>query len=350
MLVRLKKTIFTSLILSLLVFSGCSGIGPNNDSDAEAVTNVKLSSDYSKISVTWNADEDFYGFYDVYISKDDDVNNAQLTSSGLKSSYNFKDFTVEEPGHYYVWVRTGFNGPFSECKEVDVSFINPGSITNVETSIFGVKIEFQKPEDAGEYVKFAYKKTDETDWNYTSEKKLSGTHRINLNDGTYVFKLLVSDEYKTYVPSEETETITYSFDSTKYGKEPSCPAYVEEGYVVREFTPSATEECYYIQCEKGEYVEFDVLDNWSFDYKRLYGGYENITKLNRSDFVDLRIAVYISGVDIDKLSDYEYEGRVCSKEPSADKVYFTCPRSGCYVIRLSRISTVANKYGLTRIK
>ncbi len=339
MSIRLKSY-FSSFLLVSLFFSACAGIDSDNDSDDKVVTNVKVTSDYSMISVTWDADENYYGFHDVYISKDDDVNNAKQTISS--------HFTVDEPGHYYVWVRTGYKGPFSECKEVDVTFINPGSITKVDTSIFGVEIQFQKPNDAGEYVKFAYKKTDETKWNYTPKGILSDTHRINLDNGTYVFKLLVSDKYETYVSSEETEPITYAFNDEKYGKKPECPAYVEKGYFLRTFTSSATEE-YYIQCTKGEYVAFDILDYYSFDWNRISGGYSNIGTLSYSDFADLKMEVYISGIDRGNMSVYELEGLVCSKIHSAKIAQFTCPHDGYYVIRLIR-SGYGNYYGLTRIE
>lgn len=342
-------------VLFGFVFAGCAGGSGGDDSGSGAATNVQAISDYSQITVTWEGtvDEDT-GFF-VYASKNNDT--AALGNDDKKDYFpqnNTSSFTVDEPGHYYVWIRTKYDGPFSDPAEVDVTFMNPATNIVVTPAILGFEVSWTNPLTDSEDMKDTavyYKKTGDETWTHqgysftTSQMSLQG-----MEDGEYTFKVMVQDKYKTPVYSEETSAYTFAFESDKYGNEPATSMYTENNFspITKKFKDGEYIDYYKINCEKGKTYEFEVLDYWSYSEDRLLGS------IKQNNLASLSLYVYISGAcpesgnDITKALNKD-EGCVLSKTAfykNGYKANFKCPRTGWYIVQARRSSSYGNEYGI----
>ncbi len=334
----LKKSIYVLIAAAFVIctFTACQK--PADTKEEKAVENFTVTSDYSQISVNWESEGEKGVTYYVYASKDN--NTSKLTEENDRC-YNryISNFSVDEPGHYYVWVRTGAKGPFSKAKEVDVTFVGAVSNIHVTPTIVGIDVSWTSPEDA-DHVTVAYKKIDADEWQEEHyDVSVTSCHLNSIDDGEYVFKLIAEDAYLKGVESEVPGTYTFTFDSTRYGKKPDGISELKPSNVIKEFPEDTNTLYYYYYCEKGKTYRFNIFDDPSYTLARL--SKNNWTGTNLK-LAKVNLYIYIAGscpVSKNDSSPYVEGGCVASKEDFTSNSYelwFRCGRDGYYVVQIIR--------------
>ena len=171
-----------------------------------------------------------------------------------------------------------------------------------------------------------------------------------MEDGEYLFKVMVKDKYGTPVYSEEKGPYTFTFDSDTYGKEPATSMYDEDDFslITKKFKDGEYIDYYKLNCEKGKTYEFEVLDYWSYSEDRLLGS------IKQNNLASLSLYVYISGACPESGNDTtkalnKDEGCVLSKTAfykNGYKANFKCPRTGWYIVQARRSSSYGSEYGI----
>ena len=255
-----KLTVAVAMLLGF-VFSGCAG-NASDDSDggsSSAAKILEVTSDYSQITVTWEGKpKKDSGFY-IFASQENDT--SKFTVDNAKDGYNVKNtssFTVDKSGHYYVWVRNGYDGPFSDPAEVDVKLLEAAKNVTASAAILGANISWTNPdgipdEDIG-FNFIGYKKEGETEWHYSQKSYFKNDKRniMTLDDGIYTFKVVLADKYETPVESEESAPFKVAFDSKKYGNAPENLSSMKNAanatYFVEQFEAGQRIDYYYLNC------------------------------------------------------------------------------------------------------
>lgn len=356
----LKLTMAAAMLLGF-VFSGCAG-NASDDSDggsSSAAKNLEVTSDYSQITVTWEGKpKKDSGFY-IFASQENDT--SKFTVDNAKDAYNVKNtssFTVDKSGHYYVWVRNGYDGPFSDPAEVDVKLLEAAKNVTASAAILGANISWTNPdgitdEDIG-FNFIGYKKEGETEWHYSQKSYFKNDKRniMTLDDGIYTFKVVLADKYETEVYSEESAPFKVVFDSNTYGNAPENLSSMKNAAnavnIAESFNAGEKTAFYYLQCNKGDRYQFEVWDRNSYSADRLGSG------LNYSDLTNVSVYIYISGACQTSGDNYKLckpEGEIVSKSifyPKGYYIDFEAPHDGYYIVQIRRSEDKGTaKYGFS---
>lgn len=353
-----KLTVAAAMLLGF-VFSGCAG-NASDDSDggsSSAAKNLEVTSDYSQITVTWEGKpKKDSGFY-IFASQENDT--SKFTVDNAKDGYNVKNtssFTVDKSGHYYVWVRNGYDGPFSDPAEVDVTLINPATNIVITPTILGFDVEWENPLENEELggTSVAYKKTGAANWTFAGYNFAVKKYSLKkLEDGEYSIRVIVEDKYNTGVSSEELGPYTYTFDSTTYGQQPSgiTSNAATAFYTVKSFPDGQDIEYYYLNCNKGDKYEFEVLDYWSYSADRVSGGY--LSSIKQNSLASVEVYIYIAGACPESGNDVNScdEGGLVVERTRfyerSNTIDFEAPKAGYYVVMVKRAG-YGNSYGFSK--
>lgn len=355
-----KLTVAVAMLLGF-VFSGCAG-NASDDSDggsSSAAKILEVTSDYSQITVTWEGKpKKDSGFY-IFASQENDT--SKFTVDNAKDGYNVKNtssFTVDKSGHYYVWVRNGYDGPFSDPAEVDVKLLEAAKNVTASAAILGANISWTNPdgipdEDIG-FNFIGYKKEGETEWHYSQKSYFKNDKRniMTLDDGIYTFKVVLADKYETPVESEESAPFKVAFDSKKYGNAPENLSSMKNAanatYFVEQFEAGQRIDYYYLNCKKGDKYQFEVLDRNSYADDRIGYG------VTYSSLTNVSVYIYIAGACQTSGNDYsgcEAGGEIVSKSmffAKGNKIDFEAPHEGYYIVQVRRTEeTGTPKYGFS---
>ena len=332
-----KKSMLICVFAAFVIgaFTACGG-NPGSNAGANVVTDFEVTSDASQISVKWTpASEDI--LYFVYAGKNENERPSEWSYKGCIYGDRGCNFTVKEAGRYYVWIQTEENGPVSQPKAVDVEFISPATNITVTPTILGFKLSWDNPEaDLGDSIAVRYKKDNE-DWTgKLIMSHLESTAFNGLEDGNYIFKVVVTDKYKTDIPSAETTSYSFDFNETKYGNKPADGTPFSSSYTLRKLSGDA--DFFYFQAEKGKQYNFEVLDYNSYELARI--NQSSWSNIDTRYFISADLKIYIAGsCPMDGSGEPDPDGLVEKKNfftTTNYTLYYKCERTGWYIIKVSK--------------